>query len=199
MKLQTLGSAAFAAALLCATAAQASPYIVTFEQLGSDVVATGSGEFDTTGLSTLTPQFAIAFVSADAGSLALGSPGSIQEWVETIGPVRFGTGLQTNASSGTGDVVGLQNGVILFTPLNYVSGDPLNDTATFDNSTFASLGLTPGTYVWSWGTGADQTFTLQVGPTATPLPTALPLFATGLGGLGLLGWRRKKKAATLAA
>jgi hypothetical protein len=27
-----------------------------------------------------------------------------------------------------------------------------------------------------------------------PLPTALPLFATGLGVLGLLGWRRKRKA-----
>jgi hypothetical protein len=30
--------------------------------------------------------------------------------------------------------------------------------------------------------------------TATPLPAALPLFATGLGALGLLGWRRKRKA-----
>jgi hypothetical protein len=29
---------------------------------------------------------------------------------------------------------------------------------------------------------------------AVPLPAALPLFATGLAGLGLLGWRRKKKA-----
>jgi hypothetical protein len=29
---------------------------------------------------------------------------------------------------------------------------------------------------------------------STPLPTALPLFATGIGGLGLLGWRRKRKA-----
>jgi hypothetical protein len=28
---------------------------------------------------------------------------------------------------------------------------------------------------------------------ATPLPATLPLFATGLGALGLLGWRRKKK------
>jgi len=27
----------------------------------------------------------------------------------------------------------------------------------------------------------------------TPLPAALPLFATGLGALGLLGWRRKRK------
>ena len=31
-----------------------------------------------------------------------------------------------------------------------------------------------------------------------PLPAALPLFATGLGGLGLLGWRRKRKAQAVA-
>jgi hypothetical protein len=30
---------------------------------------------------------------------------------------------------------------------------------------------------------------------STPLPAALPLFATGLGALGLLGWRRKRKLA----
>ena len=29
-------------------------------------------------------------------------------------------------------------------------------------------------------------------------PTALPLFATGIGGLGLLGWRRKRKAQAVA-
>jgi hypothetical protein len=31
---------------------------------------------------------------------------------------------------------------------------------------------------------------------ATPIPATLPLFATALGGLGLLGWRRKRKQAT---
>ena len=31
-----------------------------------------------------------------------------------------------------------------------------------------------------------------------PLPAALPLFATGLGAIGLLGWRRKRKARTVA-
>jgi hypothetical protein len=35
------------------------------------------------------------------------------------------------------------------------------------------------------------------GATATPLPAALPLFATGFGGLGLLGWRRKRRALSL--
>jgi hypothetical protein len=34
---------------------------------------------------------------------------------------------------------------------------------------------------------------------AVPLPAALPLFATGLGAMGLLGWRRKHKAAAIAA
>jgi hypothetical protein len=43
-----------------------------------------------------------------------------------------------------------------------------------------------------------------VGPGAfsaspTPLPGTLPLFATGLGGLGLLNWRRKGKARAVAA
>ena len=37
-------------------------------------------------------------------------------------------------------------------------------------------------------------------PPATPLPAAFPLFATGLGAMGLLGWRRKRKnAAAIAA
>jgi len=44
---------------------------------------------------------------------------------------------------------------------------------------------------------ASQTFDISIA--TTPIPEALPLFATGLGFLGLLGWRRKKKAAALAA
>jgi hypothetical protein len=38
-----------------------------------------------------------------------------------------------------------------------------------------------------------------VPPGQVPLPAALPLFATGLGALGLLGWRRKRKGAAIAA
>jgi hypothetical protein len=34
---------------------------------------------------------------------------------------------------------------------------------------------------------------------AVPLPNALPLFATGLAALGLLGWHRKRKAAAAIA
>jgi hypothetical protein len=45
--------------------------------------------------------------------------------------------------------------------------------------------------------GANS-FTLASSAIATtPLPPTLPLFAAGLGAIGLLGWRRKRKA-TLA-
>ena len=37
------------------------------------------------------------------------------------------------------------------------------------------------------------------GAIVTPLPGALPLFATGLGALGLLGWRRSRKTNAFAA
>lgn len=33
----------------------------------------------------------------------------------------------------------------------------------------------------------------------TPLPATLPLLATGLGAMGLLGWRKKRKNATAIA
>lgn len=36
-------------------------------------------------------------------------------------------------------------------------------------------------------------------PGQTPLPGAMPLFASGLGMVGLLGWRRKRKASVRAA
>jgi ribosomal protein L31 len=44
-----------------------------------------------------------------------------------------------------------------------------------------------------------STFGFETQVSAVPLPAALPLFASGLVGLGLLGWRRKRKAKALSA
>jgi|SoiMethySBSTD1v2_1073268.scaffolds.fasta_scaffold431006_1 hypothetical protein len=41
-------------------------------------------------------------------------------------------------------------------------------------------------------------FSAGVGNTATPLPAALPLFGTGLGLMGLVGWWRKRRAEMVA-
>ena len=58
---------------------------------------------------------------------------------------------------------------------------------------FETITYNPGPPIYVVSNGAE--FSLDIVSAATPLPTALPLFATGLGGLGLLGWRRKRKAA----
>jgi hypothetical protein len=39
----------------------------------------------------------------------------------------------------------------------------------------------------------------QVTPSATPLPAALPLFASGAGVFGFLGWRRKRRQSAAIA
>jgi len=51
-------------------------------------------------------------------------------------------------------------------PRGYVSGTALSDSATYSGKTFATLGVRPETWVWKWGTGANQNFTLQIGPAA---------------------------------
>jgi hypothetical protein len=85
----------------------------------------------------------------------------------------------------------------------------LNETALGGGSTgYAISDLDP--YLQqvngSFATGVVTTFAadhLEFPPditnATTPLPAALPLFATGLGALGLLGWRRKRKGAALVA
>lgn len=75
-------------------------------------------------------------------------------------------------------------------------GDLLPTSAaqpTTARSDSASIG--PGTYDLWFAETTGLPSVLEVSSTpATPLPAALPLLATGLGALGLLGWRRKRKA-----
>jgi len=80
-----------------------------------------------------------------------------------------------------------------------------------DNQVYAAafsgdlaLSLPAGVFLaFEDGTGynylAEEVVLTNVSFTATPLPAALPLFATGIGGLGLFGSRRKRKAQSVAA
>jgi PEP-CTERM motif-containing protein len=196
MQTKLLGLFVLLALLVGATVSgHASPYVVTIEQVGSNVVASGSGAIDLTGLTFIDPEANSVFVIPDLPDIITGSVGTIDLYEGKIsGPTNFGSGHFTSASSGSGDGVGTFNNAEVFVPVNYVSDTALLDSAIYDNATFATLGLTTGTYVWTWGAGANQSFTLDI-TSATPLPAAFPLFATGLGAIGLLGWRRKRKAA----
>ena len=73
----------------------------------------------------------------------------------------------------------------------FISAAILPSTLDISTSSFATFIGGPGTVAFSVNIG------LPDGAYVTPLPAALPLFATGLAALGLIGWRRKRKNAAL--
>ena len=87
------------------------------------------------------------------------------------------------------------------TIVNYLDGNNVLLGGVRLNFGYASAGDTFDGNVDAFTIG------LIAGPTTTydfeatspvPLPAALPLVISGLGGMGLLGWRRKRKTATAA-
>ena len=96
-----------------------------------------------------------------------------------------------------GDLVGIQAAsmvggfpTLIFEPDGYLFGDPLSGTATWNGTNFGNLGVNPGTYVRTWGTGANQNFTLIIGGAGVPDGgTTVSLLGCAL--LGLAAVRRK--------
>ena len=78
------------------------------------------------------------------------------------------------------------------------SGNSLGSGETSSQFAFYSL-LVTSDWTIELLTPDNETTFVSGSVNAVPLPAALPLFATGLGMMGLLGWRRKKKAAALTA
>jgi hypothetical protein len=83
-----------------------------------------------------------------------------------------------------------------FTMLNSV---PITDTCSFPGGSVAGTDLCAWNGPARFGVAVqavvgDVLLTAVSTLAAVPVPAALPLFASGLVGLGLLGWRRKRKA-----
>ena len=188
-----LGVAILIGSNLFAPLAQAA-YIATLVQEGSDVVATGSGTINLTSLSIIPGTFATeASIQPSIGLLFIGQALNefVSDYTGVTGPTSFGNGNgDITASSGSGDIVGVDEttpfGVRTVTvPEGYVSGSPLFENSTWNNQTLSSLGVTPGTYVWTWGSGPTaDSFTLNI--ILTPEPSSLMLFGVALAAL-LLG------------
>ena len=157
--------------LFCVRAAQA--YTVTLEQVGSNVVAIGSGAINLTGLpiNPITVSTS-SILDARRGDITTGPTDILVVDVYAAvltGPPNFGSGSEFFPDAGSGDLVGISiDQGLLFVPQGYVSNAALSDSMTFNNATFASLGVTPGTYVWTWGAGADQNFTIVIPGAGVP-------------------------------
>jgi PEP-CTERM motif len=197
-------AAILALGAFAAPSAQAG-YVLTLEEVGSNVVATGSGSIDLTGLTFalagehVFPQMSPGLAEIFTGATNLAP---VDVYGGTSGPSSFGSGSQTLASSGSGDIVGISNeSTALAVPSGYVSDSPLSDTSTYANQTFATLGVTPGVYEWAWGAGANQNFTLhfELGAGAVPEPSTWAMMLIGFAGLGYAGCRASRKSAALAA
>jgi hypothetical protein len=195
-----LCAAAIGVAMLTGYGLSAQPaqagFVVDLTQQGSNVVATGSGAIDLTGLGfLLSGSGPGGLLSPNNGGLAIGSGGEDQ-YALVSGPANFGSGDLTLSSSNTGDPVDISS-PFLGVPTGYVSDSPLSDTSTYNGQTFSSLGVTPGTYEWTWGSGANQNFTLVVG-SGVPEASTWAMMALGFGLLGLVGYRKTRSDNALA-
>ncbi len=173
-------------------------FLVTIEQVGANVVVTGSGSLDLTGLSSIGATNDTTAINASAGVISIGSPifDATDRYLGSItGPSSFGSGGSiVSSDSGGGDKVTLYgtNGEV-DVAAGYVSGDPLSDSTTYNNATLATLGLAVGSYTW---TLPSDSYTIEVGmPAVTaPEPASLTLLAAGVG-MTLLAARRRRRSA----
>ena len=185
-------------AVVCPSA-QAT-YIATLNEIGTDVVGAGSGSLNTTDLTKGLFTVGQVIIRPAEGEFELG-PNALRDIYFFIsGPGSFGSGNLNNlANSESGNGVAVAGGQFLYVPHDYISGSPLGiSTSTWNNATFASLGVTPGTYIWSWGSGINaDTFTLQIGPAAPTngVPDSGSTIALMLGAIvALAAFRSKLRA-----
>ena len=189
--------AVFALIVVTGPMAGAADLNFTIQQVGSDVVMTGSGSVNTAGLTQGGTGSIKGFLNPSDTTFSVGPPtnSTIRIWSGMTGnKPSIGPGSLTLASSGTGDTFSLTtwNGGGLYLPVNYISGAALSGQSTFAGTTISALGLTIGNYTWTWGSGANAgSAVMTIGAVPEPSTYALGAIATGV--MAAVARRRKAR------
>ena len=152
---------------------------------GSNVIATDYGEVSLAGLSLSYGDFPYyQRINATNGIAAVGGSNVLTDvYSGSISGGSLGSGQNDfNANSSSGNIFGVYGHSFILVPYGYVSGSVLSGTSTFTNVSLASMGLSLGTYHFSWGGATDQAATVNV--ETVPEPSSYALF--GLGALALV-------------
>jgi hypothetical protein len=159
--------------------------IVDITQAGPNVDVIGSGTLNLAALTFEETASETAEIDPTNGIVVVGSTSSTSvDYYGSLGvsgPSSIGSGGSTGASSASNALIfGFDgNSGTLSVPHDYTSGTPLSSSNVYDSATLSSLGLTPGTYTWTWGSGPTaDSFTVQVDASA-PEPGSLFLVAAG--------------------
>lgn len=171
---------AVAAALMMSVPAKAVTYDFTFTGLLGDVV---TGNFNTDALNNLT-----GISGGGSGPFASGVIGGLVTDPPNANPFFSPTGNGWTYNN-TYDPVHHDfdgNGVLFTLGGGYAN---IYTTGGVEYISLDTIGNTAGT----WNPGEIG----QLDVSTTPLPAALPLMFSALGGGGLLLWRRKKKTSAM--
>jgi hypothetical protein len=157
-----------------------SAIIITAQETGVGVEVSGEGQVDLSALTFLRTGGAIPELIPSLALLILGAPPDQAADVYiglATAPAQFGIGgASLPADAGAFGPLGASANAILV-PDGYLSNTNVAATSTWTGETFASLGMTPGTYVWTWGSGSTaDSLTLNI----VPEPDTALLLATGL-------------------
>jgi hypothetical protein len=153
----------------------------------SGVAASYDGSVNTNGLIPYASSSIIGGIGASFGiawspSISSGVPALI--WTGLTPPDPFAAGpLVFSQIDNGGDPLFLVANYIHLPPA-YVSGSSISNSMFFSGETFASTGLTPGTYTWTWGSGANADSAVM---TIANVPGPLPLF----GAAAAYAWSRQ--------
>jgi len=142
-----------------------SGFSVTIVESGGNVVMSASGSLNINDLTLVNPSAGpfggggIGIGSAEFLMVITSGLSGAQYSGFTTTPSNFGTGGGASSTSASGNIFGVLETVpgtkSLIVPTGYTTGTAISSTQTFSGATFSSLGLTPGTYTYTWGSGAN--------------------------------------------